>query len=196
MIIAVSKIPIGVKQILQNSNRINYMAKRILLDTENHGSIDVIQHHGKYAIILFYYAVEELGKALKLKDEMDDAKTGKKSHIDVTKWFKEHDIKLERAQSEFPKLKIPAYNEEKINDSTIRFHLDEESEVVKGFQERSDFFLVSYDEENKSWINDLSSHIEEDEIIKKINILREIVNDWLDNLEDSFEKSVREFNNK
>lgn len=172
------------------------MAKRVLQDTENHGSIDVYQHHRKYAVILFYYAVEELGKALKLKDEMENAKTESKSHVDVTKWFKEHDDKLERAQNQFPELKIPEYKEERISESSVRFHLDKDSEIVKGFQDRSDFFLVGYDEENKTWVNDLSSHIEEDEVIKKMERLREIVSYWLDGLEESFEKSVREFNTK
>jgi hypothetical protein len=192
MIIAVSKIPIGIKQILQNSNRINHLAKRVLLDVENHGSVDVYQHHSKYAVILFYYAVEELGKALKLQDEMEIAKTQKKSYVTVT-WFKDHDTKLARAQKQFPELRIPNYIEEKIDARTRRYHKDEGTDIIKGFTDRSDFFLISYDEDKKEWINDLASHIEQDEVILRLNKHKEILDCWLDKLEESYEKSIREF---
>lgn len=195
MIIAVSKIPIGIKQILQNSNRINHLAKRVLLDVENHGAIDVYQHHSKYAVILFYYAVEELGKALKLKDEMELAKSKKQSYVTIT-WFKNHDAKLTRAQEQFQELKIPKYREQKIDEKTSQYHKEEDTDIIKGFTDRSDFFLVSYDEDSKTWINDLSSHIEEDEVSRRLEKHKEIVNCWLDNLEEPFEKSIRMLKDK
>jgi hypothetical protein len=87
-------------------------------------------------------------------------------------------------------------SEEKINANTIQYHEDEDTDIIKGFSDRSDFFLVSYDEDAKMWINDLASHIEKDEVLVRLEKHKEILNSWLNNLEEPFEKSVRELNDK
>ncbi len=175
--IPISEIPNGIKQVLQNSRRINYMARRVLEDKEHFGNITIPQHHAKYSIILFYYAIEELGKALKLKDKLEESKQNNQQIVKLT-WWRDHDKKIKRAQREHPFLKIPKYDGESIDGETTTYTLNEDSEMVKGFQERSEFFLIGYDMKNKQWVNDLNTHIEESEVIKRIDKLDSILGDW------------------
>lgn len=159
------------------------MARRVFEDTESFGSMDIVQHHSKYAVILFYFAVEELGKALKLKEKLEEVKQNNPQMNNIQlNWWKDHDKKITRAQREFPELKIPKYREEKIDEKTFRYILEDDDELIKGFQERSEFFLVGYDMKKEQWVNDLSTHIEDAEVINKINYLDSI----LDRLQQKF----------
>ncbi len=175
--IPISEIPMGIKRILQNSRRINYLARRVLQDIESLGNITIPQHHLKYSVILFYYAIEELGKALKLKDALEESKQkNPQTKIKIT-WWRKHDKKINRTQKEYPFLKIPKYDGI-VNGEVTTHILNEDSEIVKGFQERSEFFLIGYDMENEQWVNDLNTHIEESEVIKRIEKLDSILDDW------------------
>ena len=185
--ISLSKIPIGIRYSLQNSRRINHTAKALLLDWKPIGNMTIRQHHSKYAIILFYYSIEELGKALYLDELKQNAESNNVEYVESDKLFSDHDVKINKAQEKYPELKIPNWKEESIGEKM--FKLVPHDEVVKGFMDRSNFFLVGFDEDNQEWINDISSKFDDDEILKRIELLDSI----LDELQEKYDKLFKEF---
>lgn len=185
--ISISKIPLGMKLILQSSRRINHVAKAVLLDWKPIGNVTSRQHHSKYAIILFYYAVEELGKAIYLNELRNIAESKNIEYIENDKLFSNHNVKINKAQEKYPELKIPNWKEESIGEKS--FKLIPFDEKIKGFIDRSNFFLVGFDEANQKWISDLSSQIDDDEVQKRIELLDSI----LDELQEKYNKSFKEF---
>lgn len=176
--ISISKIPIGIRLILQNSRRINHTAKALLLDWKDVGNMTIRQHNSKYAIILFYYSIEELGKAILLNELKKEAESNKIEYVENNKLFSDHDVKINKAQEKYPELKIPCLGENYTFD-----------EIVKGFKDRSNFFLVGFDEDNQEWISDLSSQISDDEVLKRIELMDSI----LDKLQEKHDESFEEF---
>jgi len=185
--IHISNIPLGLKLILQSSRRINHLAKAILTDWKPVENFTSRQHHSKYAIILFYYAIEELGKAIYLDELRQDAESNKIKYVESDKLFSKHDVKIDKVQEKYPELKIPNWKEEPINEKM--FKLVSHDEIIKGFVDRSNLFLVGFDENNQEWISDLSSKYDDDEIQKRIEALDSI----LDDLQGIHDKSFNEF---
>lgn len=188
--IPVSKVNVGLRGILQNSRRINHLAKRTLKDWEDKGTFSVKQHHNKYSIILFYYAVEELGKAIYLQELKDQADSENLDFIDNPDLFKKHDVKLKKAQEKYPGLIVPKFEQEMIDAKTYRL-VASDQEIVNGFLDRSDLFLVSFDESQQKWINDLSDIIHDEELLKKIMLLDSILDKLQDIHDDQLSKDIR-----
>ncbi len=106
------------------------------------------------AVILYYYAVEEFGKAVMLKQKKNDAILLNQKDVDVSDFFYNHDKKIEAARIEIGKdIDILEYNP--IPDDGQFHDLVERGPVIRDFFERSSVFLTDYDPISRTWGKDL-----------------------------------------
>jgi len=172
--IPIEQIDKGIIFCLQNSHRINKTAKALLLDWKLTGQ-EVKQHDSKYSIVLFYYAVEELGKAIRLEEYKKEAEVNNRKYVEDDKLFSDHNYKINIAQSKYPDLKIPNWKQEPIRENTYK--LIPYDEIIHNFVERSNFWLVDYNPESGKWISKLPE-VDDDEILKRLEQLDKIIDEW------------------
>jgi len=86
--IPVKDIDIGIQQCLYSSNRLNGIASLLLEQNPRF-------YHNQYSAVLYYYALEEFGKALYLRRLKEEEKNN--SHVMV--YLYEHDIKINEAKN-------------------------------------------------------------------------------------------------
>lgn len=168
-LIPTTEIIWGIMESLFNARRIERLAKRILEDEQIIGIFTLKEHHIKYPIVLFYYAIEEFGKAILLEGEIDIAIFHKLSHIQPIWWFN-HNHKIRAVQVKYPELRI---DREKSND-----------EIIENFHDRSNLLLTDYNE--KGWGNN-PLNIEQEDICKKIEQLDELI----DQMQNRFRNIIK-----
>jgi len=174
--IPIDKIDFGIIESLKNSRRI-LKASEILYEAKHKvGDYTVIEIDSKYAVILYYYALEELGKAIKLEDEKSKAKENNQNSIDVDSWFLKHDIKLDYAIAKHGKgLHISKVKWEKGRGNFFIGKTD--GPLIKKFQERSNLWLTDYNEQKESWQKPIDQFIDDD-LEKKIPQVNQILDYW------------------
>jgi hypothetical protein len=141
---------------------------------------------------MFYYAIEELGKAIILEEFMNDAIQKNLTKIKVHKHIGNHDQKINKAQKQYPNLTIEKFNEKIIdihsnqqveNKSSfikkiINFQWKSDVEIIRSFTDRSNLWLITFDESNNQWLNPITN-FDIEELKNKIKLLDEIISDWL-----------------
>lgn len=137
MRIPTSEIGLGIKTCIDNSKQI-LNAGKLLFD----------DGFWKYSVILYYYSLEEFGKALILKNRVME--NSSQYEIEVSDFFYDHDKKIEEARKILgDKADIIQYKE---FPSDGQFHtLEEDRAVVDDFKSRSSLWLIDYDSATHSW---------------------------------------------
>jgi len=182
IIIPVDKIDFGIRKCLQNANVIMKACETVFNAKEEHGYITVIENAPEISVVLYYYALEELGKAIKLESERDAARESGKDSIDATSWFIDHDEKLEAAIHRYgnewhileadPIPVSPSLEE-------FEFHTVEYSQPsIRNFIDRSNLLLTDYNRSSGHWGRFLESGTT-DEMEKKIPQFDKLLHDIL-----------------
>lgn len=203
IIIPVDQIKHGIIHCLHSSRRIQDIAQSILIqyqtELDNGGtSIDP-----KYSIIMFYYAIEELGKAIILEEFMNDAIQKNLTEIKIYKYIGDHNQKINKAQKQYPNLTIEKFKEEIIdvhsnqqveNKSSFikkitHFQWKSDGEIIRSFTDRSNLWLVTFDESNNKWLNPINN-FDIEELKNKIKLLDEIISDWLTKASNSYQSKT------
>lgn len=162
MEIPITSIQYGVLESLNSSLRIISIAK----------TLPSTEHDIKYAVILFYYALEEYGKALLLEGENDNI-TQNQTHINPT-WFYCHNHKIRSVRIRHPNLYIPKYKFPQIEGKADT--LTNEGDVAETFQDRSNLLLTDYDDKTNRWgWGKNLEHIEDEDVMKKLDELEQLV---------------------
>ena len=166
IIIPIKQVDTGVIHCLYSSNTLNFIAK--LLHERNPR-----EYSDEIPIVLYYYALEEFGKALyliRLKSEsVDDS---------VKADLYDHNIKIKEALKHNPDLFIRKLEIKRewidpnadMFKSRTSYELSDEA-IINGFFERSSLWLTDYDEEMKDWKPRFDIH-DTDEISRKIELLQ------------------------
>ena len=174
--IPINKIDFGIIESLNNSRRILKACEILYTAKHKVGDYTVIEIDSKYAVILYYYALEELGKAIKLEDEKNRAKENNQNFIDVDSWFLKHDVKLDFVIKKYGKgLHISKVRWERGRGNFLIGKTD--GPLIKKFQERSNLWLTDYDEQSEGWQKPIDQFIDDD-LEKKIPQVNEILGDW------------------
>lgn len=176
MEIPIDKVDFGIKRSLQSSRRINKAAKALLEDYTPMGQVEVREHNSAYSIVLFYYAVEELGKAIRLETLKRNSIENGCLTIEDDQLFSNHDYKINIANKRYPKLIIPNWEKKFIKENT--YQLIPVGKIIKNFTDRSNLWLVSFDEKKGSW-RDWLNDVDDEEITKSINELDKVLNKWM-----------------
>lgn len=110
-------------------------------------------HTGDLELVLYYYSLEEYGKAIKLKQDKEDATKTKIKIIDPSNWFFKHDKKIEAVRSRHENM-LDITNKGILSITLGDVHVDHSKHnelLIKTFLDRSNFFLIGYDEEKDKW---------------------------------------------
>jgi hypothetical protein len=184
------KIPIkdvdtGIRQSLWNANRINAMAKTILKSKKKIDLFTVRDHPNKYAVVLFYYALEEFGKAVYLSILKNNTQKGEKF---IVAELYNHDKKMDEVKKHYPDLYIKKWKMQPLGkDRPSKFFTYiENGEIVSNFMERSSLWLVDYDERKSKW-KEQFPYTEDDEISKMIKNLESEI----ENLLEKFPRKIK-----
>lgn len=146
------------------------MIKLIIL---GQGFVPKTQQYERYQIVLYYYAVEEFGKTLKLFENKKFVEKHNHKIID-TEWFKDHDSKIYKVIEKYGKDMDILKPKEIPNDG--KFHnVEHEDSLLKKYQEdRAQLLLANYDSNTKKWMQDIPMAIHY-EIESKICKLEKII---------------------
>ena len=144
------------------------------------GEFTVIENAPEISVVLYYYALEEVGKAIKLEEEKSKVESSAE-FIDVTSWFKDHDAKITAFINKYGE-EWHIFEADTIPVSPSRDELTYHSvkftkPSIKTFTDRSNLLLSDYDDESKSWKRFLesgTSHEIETKIHKFEKLLDEI----------------------
>ena len=102
--IPVTEVNVGLSRIIYNSIELLKTCEIIFYDKIKYSggiSVPTTQKYEEYCTVLYYYALEEFGKALKLKIAKDDADKSKMPDIHVGKWWLKHDEKIKAVLETF-----------------------------------------------------------------------------------------------
>lgn len=149
--IPLEKIDAGIKRCIANSQELLDLANKINEgDKINDGFIS-IPFSLELPVVLHYYALEELGKAIKLEQEKNNVQS-QESKIKIN-WFIDHDAKvkatIEEIGDEFHVLKpepIPDSKPGEFTHHTVKYS----GPAVNNFKYRSSRLLTDYDENTKN----------------------------------------------
>ena len=190
--IPVDQIKYGIIHCLHSSRRIQDIAKNTLMQYQTELDNGGTSLNPKYSIIMFYYAIEELGKAITLEELMNNAIQRSLTEIKVHKYIGDHHQKIKKAQEKYSDLTIEKFKEEIINihsnlheenkSSFIKkitcFQWKSDGEIIQSFTDRSNLWLVTFDEANNKWLNPIDN-FDVEELKDKIKLLDKILSDWL-----------------
>lgn len=203
IIISIEKIDEGIKQSIYNSLELLVACESIFYDKVKYdGGITEpkTQNYVVYSMVLYYYAMEEFGKAIKLKESKQEAEKNNIQNINVTSWFMNHQKKIERIHEiygndlhilkskeltlepidlknfKFPQDKQLFFNQLSEN---IKFEpIEYEDAIFTNYQgDRSNLFLTNYDQDKKTW-RTLLPFFTSHEVEMKIPTLRKTIHKW------------------
>ena len=124
MKIPVNQIKFGIQHCLYSSRNICNIAKIIFTQYQTelgNGGTSIIP---KYSVIMLYYAIEELGKAIMLEEKLDDVKNKNLTEItDNVNIFRNHNIKIDKAQEKYPDLFIEKFKKKITKEYLSEFRL-------------------------------------------------------------------------
>ena len=174
-LIKLQHINFGIKKCLRNARFLNEISKTIFEHGKKIGDFRTHTFPENYSVVLYYYAIEEVGKAIKLK-ELKQIGVNKK--IVSCDWFYDHKSKIEAVQNKFPDLKIPVYHFKKISDRL-------NSWAHSGFfpieaKERASWWLVDHNDQENTWEPPLE--LLRDDFETKPKKLDEIIQQLLDEI--------------
>ena len=109
------------------------------------------------AVPLLYYALEELGKAMILYEELKNAKAMGVDCIKVPNNVGGHDVKMNRAKEAYGELIVrvrePKDGWEKELKEPKFEPLEEKEDIIANYSERADTWLASWNPEKNEWKN-------------------------------------------
>lgn len=170
--IPIQEIDSGITYCLFNARRINQIA-HILWERNPR------EYSDEYIAVMYYYAVEEFGKALHLKSLKESSKN--ETHVKAKLY--DHNLKMEEALKHNPNLiirklvKTPhKFPPKPKNDEVFILHDSavwtlSNYNIVDGFFERSSMWLIDYDEKLMKWNDSDRELLDTYEIHEKINLL-------------------------
>lgn len=147
----------------------------MLKDWHPVGQFEVKQHDSKYAIVMFYYALEEFGKALKLQKAKEKTTMNQEQYVEDSSLFVKHDYKVDESLKQYPDLTIPNWIQEQIKENTYK--LVPNGEIIEDFIERSNMWLVSYDQNSNKW-KEQFFNIDDEIVETKIDYLDKLLDEW------------------
>ena len=202
MKIPVNQIKFGIQHCLYSSRNICNIAKIIFTQYQTelgNGGTSIIP---KYSVIMLYYAIEELGKAIMLEEKLDDVKN--KNLTEITdnvnifrnhnvNIFRNHNIKIDKAQEKYPDLFIEKFKKKITKEylsefrspetgrvysmPTSEFELIPDGDTFPTFMDRSNLWLVTFDELNNKWLEPIDD-FDIEKLSETINQLDLILSDW------------------
>lgn len=138
-IIPVSQIDEGIK-VCKNKSGLLLKAAKKLYDCQ---FVDE-------AVIMYYYSVEELGKAIVLRNRKNTAISESKTDVDVSDFFYSHDEKINAVRNMAGSdIDIMEYNP--IPEDGQFYAMTEKGPTIKDFRERSSVLLTDYDPNTWTW---------------------------------------------
>jgi AbiV family abortive infection protein len=160
-----NRIDYGIQASLTNAKRINKLASKLR------------KNDTYLALVLYYYAIEEFGKALYLE------KSKKKSHnhgfIEIKLY--DHKTKLDYVKRyhkdllikklKFIKTKTEINPYKLIKKIESGYYKETRQNIFPSSLERTGYWLVDYNEKTKHWNEYKSNFIDDENLIKKISIL-------------------------
>lgn len=168
-----NRVNFGIRACLRNSKRISLESSRIL------------KRDAYLSLVLYYYAVEEFGKALLLEELKNKSRNGKGFSVDL----QNHSTKLKQIQTKHKDLLIKRLE---IDHSKSYSGINKNKKIVVDFlrqskddifnidnisTERTSLWLVDYNEKSKHWNeHDL---IQDDDIRSKNIVLRKKIKKML-----------------
>lgn len=175
----------GIIHCIYSSQSINDLSERIFKQYEEELSKGGTSLQPKYSVVMFYYAIEELGKAILIEEKMIQALKRESKKITVERHFGSHDDKIYKAQERYPELGIqrliPEYD---INEKTIIdrnkvkfFKLIPDGDIIPSFTDRSNLWLTTFDEAKNEWLYPVDD-FDIDELRDKIRKLDKILEEW------------------
>lgn len=194
MKIPVNQIKFGIQHCLYSSRNICNIAKIIFTQYQTelgNGGTSIIP---KYSVIMLYYAIEELGKAIMLEEKLDDVKNKNLTEItDNVNIFRNHNIKIDKAQEKYPDLFIEKFKKKITKEylsefrspetgrvysmPTSEFELIPDGDIFPTFMDRSNLWLVTFDELNNKWLEPIDD-FDIEKLSETINQLDLILSDW------------------
>lgn len=170
--IPIDKIDVGIAMSLYSAQRIRHASERLLEDGKQLGSIRTFEHHNKYSTVLYYYALEEFGKALyllRLKNET-------KSDTVEAKLY-DHNIKFNEIKQHYADLSIKKFKTEPLEPKEGQsYKWVEDGEMAPTFLERSSVWLTDFNPQKSEW-KDPFPLIDDYEIRNKIKLLGEKISE-------------------
>lgn len=153
-LIPLDKIDNGIKACLQNAQRIIKACETVFYAKTKVGDFSVVDNAPEISVILYYYALEELGKALKLEEEKFKAETSGEPNVNVESWFLNHNKKLDAVITKFGTKyhifeadPIPLSPPGKFEFQSVEYS----NPSIEKFMDRSKLLLTDFDEKKQEW---------------------------------------------